>query len=166
MTTSNRRKHPRFSATAFLDMPVILSPLPPFFGSVIKGTLIDLSAGGMALLMKEVIPAGTNLFLTVRFPDLTVMGCSIQVKRMMPRDNAYLHGIEFIDSSPEMQDRIEQMSRDYVDCESRIQMKKIDVCTQYCSFYAMCSKSHKKEQSLDPIVHLEMIFSTLEQTAH
>jgi len=131
---------------------------------MIKATLIDLSAGGMALLMKEVIPAGTNLFLTVKFPDLTVMGCSVQVKRMMPRDDNYLHGIEFVDLSQEMKDRIEKMSHDYIDCESRIQAKKIDVCTQYCSFYAMCSKAQKKEQSLDPIVHLEMIFNTLEQS--
>ena len=163
MTSPNRRKHPRFSATAFLNTPVILSPLPPFFGSVIKGKLIDLSASGLSLLIKEVIPVGTNLFLTLRFPDLTVMGCSILVRRMMPRDNGYLHGIEFLDLSSEMKERINKMSHDYIDCESRIQSKTLDVCTRYCSFYSMCLKSHKKEQSLDPIVHLEMIFNTLEK---
>ena len=161
MSNQNRRKNPRFSATAFLNTPVILSPLPPFFGSVIKGRLIDLSAGGMALLLKDLIPSGTSLFLTLRFPDLIVMGSSIQVKYTMPRGNHYLHGIEFLDLSAEMKEKIDQMSRDYIDCESRIQAKNMDVCSQLCAFYSMCAKPEKKGMTLDPIVHLELVFSRL-----
>jgi hypothetical protein len=162
---SERRRYKRFTATAFLRMPVNLMPVPPFFGRPVKGRLIDLSAGGMALLLDEVIPLNTRLQVTIRFPDQNVVDATAQVRRIVPKDNKYLMGLEFQFISEEMCQRIDKMSNDYINCETRISEKKLDVCRMDCAFYSMCSKPEK----LNPVVNidfaLEVAFKVLEDSA-
>lgn len=160
---NNRRRYKRFSATAFLNVPVDITPFPPFFGSSIKGKVIDLSAGGMAILIKEAIPMDRKLFLTLRFPDDTRLSCAVQVRYVMPREKRYLHGIEFLDLAPDMMQKIDRMSNNYIDCEYRIQAKAVKICTATCSFYSMCTKPQKKETLTDPLVKLELVFQQLEE---
>jgi hypothetical protein len=57
------------------------------------------------------------------------------------------------------------MSNDYINCETRISEKKLDVCRMDCAFYSMCSKPEK----LNPVVNidfaLEVAFKVLEDSA-
>ena len=146
-----KRKHKRFSATAFLNKPVNLQPLPPFFGTPLKGEMIDLSAGGMAILMQEIIPQKTKLGLSITFPDKSVLDCKMEVKRVVPNGKKYLIGFEFLNISSDWEEKIERMSSNYIDCESRIQKQETDVCHSECSFYPMC----KKEQRHEPVLNID-----------
>src|SRR4051812_43514428 len=90
-----RRKYTRFSATAFLNRPISLSPMPPFIGKSIRGKLIDLSAGGLALLIPQIIPLGTKVNMKLTFPDQTLLECKAEIRHMLPRERNYLHGLQF-----------------------------------------------------------------------
>ena len=161
----NKRKHKRFRATAFLNMPVVLKPLPPFFGRTIHGRLIDLSAGGMALLIEELIPQKTKLSLTIGFPDRTELKTFVVVRHATLRGRAYIHGFEFINLPSYLENKIDNMSNDYIDCETRIQNKEKEVCRSDCAFYNLCAKPQKKEPVLlDVNMALELAFKTLDES--
>jgi len=158
----NKRKFTRFSATAFLNMPIVLDPLPPFFGDKVKGRLIDMSAGGMSLIISELIPLKSKLHLVMRFPDKTTMKCNIEVRHAQPRDRDFLHGFKFLNLPYYIGNKIDTMSNDYIDCETRIQKKESEICISKCTFYNMCTKSQRKEPVLfDVDMALELAFKTL-----
>lgn len=143
-------------------MPVHLMPLLPFFGRAVNGKLIDLSAGGMAIVIRDIIPQGTKLDMTVTFPDKTSLNCTVEVKRVVPKAKSYLHGIEFLNLQPEMVARIEKMSSDYIDCEARIQSTPTgEICKTSCAFFNMCTKPQRINPVPDPMVALDLAFRTL-----
>jgi hypothetical protein len=142
---ADRRKHKRFSATAFLHTPVYLSPLPPYFGHPVKGKLIDLSAGGLSVLIGEIIPQETFLSLILTFPDNSKIESIIKVRHAVPRGKGYLHGIEFLNPPAYMVEKIDKMSSDYIDCENRIQAAASEVCRMNCAFFTMCNKPQRTE---------------------
>jgi hypothetical protein len=161
---AERRKHKRFSATAFLTTPVYLSPLPPYFGHPVKGKLIDLSAGGLSVLIGEIIPQETFLTMLLTFPDHSTIESVIKVRHVLPRGRAFLHGIEFLNPPQIMVEKISRMSEDYIDCESRIQSKAAEVCRTNCAFFTMCSKPERLNPVLDVNTSLELAFKALEDT--
>lgn len=139
-----RRKHRRFAATAFLNRPVTLTPVAPFFGKAIKGKLIDLSAGGLSMLIQQIIPQGTRLHLTITFPDHSHMESDIEVVRTMPRDRNYVIGLEFLNLDLSWVERIETMSAQYIECEQRIQATELTPCIgKACTLFDMCNKSER-----------------------
>jgi hypothetical protein len=156
--SSERRKHTRFSATAFLNKPVYLTPLPPYFGHPVKGKLIDLSAGGMAILINEMIPQETMLNLKITFPDHSVIDSIVKVRRVAERGRSHLHGIEFLTLGAEMAEKIEKMSSDYINCETRIRSGQKEVCRTDCSFFTMCGKKEK----LNPVVNVDALALSFE----
>lgn len=146
-----RRKHQRFSATAFLNRQVIVTPIPPYIGTPIKGKLIDLSAGGMAVLIGQIIPQGTRLQLKLTFPDHTILKSDTQVKHTIPRARSYLHGLEFLTLDALTAERINRMSNDYIDCESRIHAAAPEICKGTdCAFFSMCTKPERQDLILNP----------------
>jgi len=155
---SERRKHTRFSATAFLNRPVYLTPLPPYFGHPVKGKLIDLSAGGMAILINEMIPQETLLNLKITFPDHSVIDSIVKVRRVSERGRNHVHGIEFLTITADMKEKIEKLSSDYINCETRIQSGCKDVCQTNCAFFSMCGKKEK----LNPVVNIDALALTFE----
>ncbi len=142
-TTKERRRHKRFSATAFLNRTIHLWPLPPYFGHDIKGKLIDLSGGGISILIGELIPQGTFLNMKMTFPDHTVMESIVSTKHVFPRGKQFLHGFEFLTLTPLMAEKISKMSSDYIDCEARIKAQAKEVCLSNCAFFTMCNKEEK-----------------------
>lgn len=138
-----RRKHKRFSATAFLNRPVVLAPLPPYFGRAVEGRLVDLSAGGMAIFIDELIPPEVDFNLTITFPDQTAIDTDVKVRYATRKGSGYLHGIEFLELAPDMAARINQMSADYIDCELRIQSGDENPCRTHCGFFGMCRKKQR-----------------------
>jgi hypothetical protein len=155
----NRRRHTRFSPTAFLNRPVLLKPVHPFFGHPVKGKLIDLSAGGMAIFIDEIIPRGAHLTLRVTFPDQFKIETEVDIKYVMPREGKYVHGIEFLSLPAEVAARIDAMSTDYIDCESRIAAAETEICRTQCAFFTMCNKPQKLNPVLDSIPALELTFT-------
>jgi c-di-GMP-binding flagellar brake protein YcgR len=167
----NRRRHKRFSATAFLNKPVRVAPLLPYFAEPINGRLIDLSAGGMSIFIEMRIPQGTTIHLEATFPDHSKIECDAQVIHAIPRNGSILHGFEFLNLSVPLGERIERMSMDYIDCETRIESKKTEVCRSDCAFFSLCTKSEKVSPVLDSKGILELSFTSIskpqvEQATH
>lgn len=160
----NRRKHPRISATAFLNMPIRLNPLPPFFGKPLTGRLIDLSAGGLSLLIEELIPQGSVLEATIRFPDQTEFKVIVEVRHAFPKDRKFLHGFEFLTLPAYWSAKIEKMSNDYIDCETRIQSNTSEICHLDCAFYTLCTKAQRREPVFNADIALEMAMETLKNS--
>jgi hypothetical protein len=161
---ADRRKHKRFSATAFLHTPVYLSPLPPYFGHPVKGKLIDLSAGGLSVLIGEIIPQETFLSLILTFPDNSKIESIIKVRHAVPRGKGYLHGIEFLNPPAYMVEKIDKMSSDYIDCENRIQAAASEVCRMNCAFFTMCTKQQRLQPVVDVNASIELAFKALEDS--
>lgn len=160
-----RRKHPRIqAATAFLNTTVHVAPITPYFGHATTGKLIDLSAGGMAILLNELIPQGTKLSLQLKFPDQSELQTVAQIKHVQPRNKAYLHGVEFLGLPAFMAQKIETMSIDFIDCEGRIEQNEKDICRINCRFYSMCKKPQKLEPVFNADVALELAFKSLDDT--
>lgn len=162
--SQNRRKHKRFSATAFLNRKVRLSPLPPFFGEVTEGRLIDLSGGGLALDLDKIIPQGTNLHLEITFPDRSKIDCDVQVRHLAPWNGRHLHGFEFLNLPSVIAERIDRMSNDYIDCETRIVNEATEVCRSECAFFSICNKPEKVSPIFNPDVILELAFRSLDDS--
>ncbi|MCB4755921.1 MAG: PilZ domain-containing protein [Elusimicrobia bacterium] len=140
---SDSRRHPRFKSTAFRGVPVHLKPLPPYFGTPTEGHLVDLSAGGMAVLMGERIPTDTNLQMELTFPDHSVLGCKVRIRRAVPQKDLTLIGIEFLDLPDYMQAKITRMTKDFLDCDIRIKARVKDICQLDCAFFNICDKREK-----------------------
>jgi len=138
-----RRRTKRIAATAFLNRSVEVAPLPPFFGRKTKGKLIDLSSGGMAILIGDLIPQESMLRLRMTFPDHTIFEAVARVVRSVPKGRDFLHGLEFLSVAGDMERRIERMSADFIDCESRIRSGETPACRAECAFFPMCHKPEK-----------------------
>lgn len=144
-----RRKHTRFSATAFLNRPVVVMPMPPYIGKALRGKLIDLSAGGLALLIPQIIPLGTKVHMKLTLPDQTLIECNGEIRHMLPRERNYLHGLQFDGVAAEIATRIEKMSSDYIDCEQRIVNNHLSPCIgNQCAFFTMCTKKERTDHFL------------------
>lgn len=156
-----RRKHKRFAATAFLGMPVTLTPFPPYFGHAVSGELIDLSAGGLAILIDEIIPQSSVLNLSITFPNHSKLECVSRIVRVEARGSKFLHGIEFDTLPTYWEEKIERMSTNYIDCENRIQNKAAEVCRSDCAFFNFCSKPQKINPTVNVDQALEIAFTIL-----
>jgi|GEM_PF-5019978 len=153
----DRRKFLRFRSTVFSGIQVHLSPLPPFFGVNVDGILIDLSAGGMALQIPELIPDKTKLQLELMFPDHSVLRSNVNIRRVQKTKTGFLIGIEFLDLPDFMAKKINRMSRDFLDCESRIKARAASICLPECAFFSMCDKTQKKDlvKNMDASIHIK-----------
>lgn len=162
--TTNRRRYKRFSATAFLNKPVIIAPLLPYFGEPIEGKLIDLSAGGMSIYIDMVIPQGTNVHIEALFADRFKIDCDAQIKHVIPRNRSFLHGFEFLNLSVPVGERIQKMSMDYIDCETRIDNKMTEVCQSNCAFFSLCNKPERLNPVMETKFFLELAFKELDKS--
>ncbi|MFN0118264.1 MAG: PilZ domain-containing protein [Elusimicrobiota bacterium] len=140
---TEKRKHKRFAATAFLNTPVYITPLPPFFGSTLKGKLIDLSAGGMSVNINGYLPQNTLLHLALQFSDGTLIEAIVELRHFRPNGKKTLYGFEFIKIDSKLSDKINQMSSEFIDCENRIQKQESNICRNSCAFFSLCSKEQK-----------------------
>jgi hypothetical protein len=127
----------------------------------VKGKLIDLSSGGISILIKELIPQGTYLNMKMTFPDHTVMESIVNAKYVFPRDKQFLLGFEFLTLAPQMAERISQMSSDYIDCEARIKSQVKDVCQTNCAFFTMCNKEEKLNMVTQIETALDLAFQEI-----
>lgn len=99
------------------------------------------------MAISQLIPKDTKLSMIMTFPDGSTLNCDVEVVHVMPKDRLFIHGLMFLNLSPEMSAWIESLSNDYLNCESRIQSAAENVCTRDCSFFKMCVKPEK----LDPL---------------
>ncbi len=154
--TEERRKYKRFSAVSFAKAQIKLLPCPPLFGDPATGYLVDLSAGGMGLMLPDLIPRKIFLKMTLALPGAAAIKSVVSVRHVVKRGAYFLHGFEFLNPSPEVTDQIEKFTQDYLACEDRIRASAPEVCVEGCSFYAVCTKKQRRDSFREkPAVKLE-----------
>lgn len=161
----DRRKHRRFQSTAFLGVPLHLTPLPPFFGQPIDGQVMNLSAGGMSILIGETLPKQAKLFMELTFPNKKVFASTIIVRNVVRSKAGYLVGIEFLDLPQTLIYLFDQMAVDYSDCDDRITHNDSEICRSICSFIEVCDKPQKKVGLKPTDAMIQMKLSTIDHAA-
>jgi c-di-GMP-binding flagellar brake protein YcgR len=109
----------------------------------IPGILVDLSAGGMAILTFTSIPVGTDVNLSVEIPGLKTQPIKGKVVWALAKGEMWRIGIVFSSIEPGDFRHINRMAFDCYDCETKLALGVADVCVEKCSYYPLCSKAPK-----------------------
>jgi len=117
-------------------------------------------------VIDEIIPQKSKLDLELKFPDGSIIHCIIEVKHVLPREKKFLHGIEFLTLPSYLAQKIDKLSNDYIDCETRIQEKAAEICRSDCSFFNLCQKPQRREPPIfDVNTALELAFNSLKDSS-
>ena len=136
----NRRKYSR--------LPIIKNVAKEMFvstdGGFFRGLIINLSAGGLLVLMYADLPVGAQVCLVFDYPPLetdTIFGevvRSTQTKAIVREIAIKFTTIRTTDAKI-----INKLAIDYNDCEKKIMLGALDVCWRECSYYNFCEKKLK-----------------------
>jgi len=134
-----RRKHQRYPVIHEVGHPVQLN----FGGKTFPGVLIDLSAGGVAMLAYKNIPLGTPISLSINLPGLDTKELSGHVVWVIPKSEMWRIGIAFTQIDHLDFRHINRMAIDFNDCEKKLSLGVNDVCVPKCSYLELCQKPVK-----------------------
>lgn len=154
LISDERRKHPRFSDRILAGAQVQMLPCPPLFGEPASGYLVDLSAGGMAILIPGLIPKKVFLRMKMILPDGFLLESIVTVRRVIQqgRSNDFLHGIEFLNPSPEMIEHIEEIAKKIFACNERTREKANEICLDTCQLRQICKRPQCIEKKIRPAI--------------
>ena len=136
----NRRKFSRLPIIKNVAKEMFVSTDRGFF----QGLIINLSSGGLLVLMYEDLPVGTQVCLVFDYPPLetdTIFGevvRSTKTKALVREIAIKFTNISTIDAK-----KINRVAIDYTDCENKITLGALDVCRKECSYYNFCEKKLK-----------------------
>lgn len=130
-----------------LRVPVQLFPVLPFVGPSVDADLVNLSAGGMALLIDNGpadtrLARGGRLRVHFRLPGLPLTECRGIITHAAPeRSGGWLRlGVRFIKAPLALAERLQRMLIDDEACDARIAESRQPRCDTACAFHSLCSK--------------------------
>ncbi|MBQ3834479.1 MAG: PilZ domain-containing protein [Elusimicrobia bacterium] len=135
----NRRKHPRLPIIKDLAKEVFISTDAGFFPAL----LMNLSAGGIYLMMHSELKPGTQVCLIFDFDSLKTDMITGKVVRNEKKNLIWNTAIAFTDMKDEDFQKIIEMSEDFTDCENKISLGVTDVCDKSCRYFSLCEKPLK-----------------------
>jgi c-di-GMP-binding flagellar brake protein YcgR len=135
----DRRKHKRYPVLHEMDQTIQIA----FNNQVHPGVLVELSAGGMALLTFNSIPIGTEINMSLDLPGLKTRSFIGKIVWSLSKGEMWRMGIAFTKIDPVDFRHINRMGFDYVDCDTKLQLGVTDVCSDKCSFFVLCHKPQK-----------------------
>ncbi len=141
--TVKTRQYERFTLPEMLRMTVTVSPLLPPLDKSYGGKLLNISAGGMALLLPEKLPELTYWVLRISLADHSEIETLVQIRHSVPQQNQFTHGLQFVSIPSFLGEQVETFARDYSSCEQRIKDRLSDVCRINCALFAHCKKPQK-----------------------
>lgn len=141
------RKYQRFSSPEMANAQVNLKTIPPAVEKSYEGRLLNISAGGMALLMDQKLEPGVFLALNLRFMDGSEIETLVQIRHAVPKEKEFIHGFQFISIPSFISEKMATIAKDYNACEDRIQKQDPEICRSNCSFHSMCTKPQRIPKS-------------------
>ncbi len=136
----NRRKYLRLPIIKNVAKEIFVSSDKGFF----KGLIINLSAGGLLLLMYVDLPVGTQICLLFDYPPLETDSIFGEVVRSTETKAIVREiAIKFTTISNADAKTINKLAIDYNDCENKIILGALDVCSKDCSYFNFCEKKLK-----------------------
>lgn len=136
----NRRRSQRILIMKNVAKEIFISTDKGFF----QGLVLNLSSYGLLLLVYADLPVGTTVCLVFDYPPLetdSIFGevvRSTKTKAMVREIAIKFTNISTLDSK-----KINRLAVDYTDCENKIMLGAIDVCSKKCSYYNLCEKKLK-----------------------
>ena len=136
----NRRKYSRLPIIKNVAKEMFVSTDRGFF----QGLIINLSSGGLLVLMYEDLPVGTQVCFLFDYPPLETEPIfgevvrSTQTKAIVREVAIKFTKINTLDTK-----KINRLTIDYTDCENKIMLGALDVCNKKCSYYNFCEKKLK-----------------------
>lgn len=134
-----RRKHKRYPVLREIDktIQIVLG------GKALPGVLVELSAGGMAILTFTSIPVGTEINLSLDLPGLKTHELAGRIVWSLAKGEMWRLGIAFDKINPIDFRHINRMGFDYSDCSTKLALGVSDVCSDKCSYLELCQRDQK-----------------------
>jgi hypothetical protein len=110
----------------------------------IPAILADLSAAGMRLVTFLKVPKG-YLDIHLSLPSIGDMHINGKTSWIKQKGGVYTAGIQILEISKASADKINKMSEDFNDCDTRILLKLPEVCVENCKANSLCNKLQKDE---------------------
>ncbi|MEK7383046.1 MAG: PilZ domain-containing protein [Elusimicrobiota bacterium] len=143
-TGAERRRHRRFSVVEGMVEPITLQFAAEDCVKKSQPVIMtDLSAGGMSLLMFVEPPHAKSFEMVLSIPGLDHAPIEASVARVHQKGETYSVGLHFLKIAKKAQERIESMSDDNADCETRMSLRLPEACVPHCHFHALCAKPVK-----------------------
>ncbi|MGA2090678.1 MAG: PilZ domain-containing protein [Endomicrobiales bacterium] len=139
MQQHDKRRHSRLPVLHEMDEPIHIA----LNNKQVPGILVDLSAGGMALLTFASAPVGTEISLTIDVPGLKTKMLSGKVVWTLSKGDMWRIGIVFTSIDPVDFRHINRLAFDCTDCDTKLALGVTDICFEKCSYFSLCEKPVK-----------------------
>lgn len=152
--TIKSRQYERYIVPEMVKMAVSLSPLSPAQGETHEGKLLNVSMGGMALLLPKRLPDMTYWALRISIANQSEIETVVQIRHSMPQKDMFVHGIQFVDIPSYLGTQVENFSRDFFSCEDRLKAATkaadavkaaAEICRLDCGLFTYCTKPQKRK---------------------
>lgn len=148
VSSANRRRQRRLPLDRLVRIPVQIFPVLPFVGPSLEGAVLNLSRGGMALLVKvdgdiRNLDRGARLRVHFRLPNSPLADAKGFITNVsIDRDTGWLRlGIRLVSAPPALAARIDRMVADNESCDERLKKSSDARCDVDCAFHSLCNKS-------------------------
>ena len=138
-----RRKHRRMPVISSFLKPVLIRSDQLGLKESAPGIIVDLSAGGLAMITFVPIYPGTKLSLNLNLPGLIIKDIVAHVLRVKQKYKTYMAAIRFDRLNNKARSKINRMADDYDLCETKLMLGEKKICSRRCSYFPLCSKSIK-----------------------
>ncbi len=138
-----KRKHSRLPVLHEMDEPVQIA----LDKKAIPGILVDLSAGGMALLTFTSIPVGTEINLSIDVPGIKTKWLLGKVVWARAKAEMWRIGIAFTKIDPSDFRHINRIAFDCADCDTKQALGVTDICFDKCAYFPLCDKPVKLKKN-------------------
>ena len=144
MNYTERRKHKRFSSMKWISEPIEVHFPSPFYQEPIVGRIIDISAGGLGLMISEPLPEFFTLSFYIHIRGIEpfeVKGKVVHFKN--DSETQFVIGIFFTEIDEQIAKRLDSISEDYEKCSNERSVGDKDFCFEECLFATFCDKKGK-----------------------
>jgi c-di-GMP-binding flagellar brake protein YcgR len=169
MKKSNRRHYQRLRIDRSVQIQIQLFPVMPFIGESIHARLINISEGGMGLLlenadMRKQIKLGTKMKIHFRLPGKPLRQCTALVgHNLNMKDGLFFIGLRFVKTGSGLSREIHEMAKDNELCDGRIADHVSPWCDISCSFHNLCRKPLRlSRDNAPPLPSFEIALQTAE----
>lgn len=134
-----------------IKIGVQIAPVVPFIGESLEAGLLNLSAGGLALAVREpahLPPKGAELRIHFRLPGKLLLQCRGKIHRISETpSNEIVLGIKFDKVPAGIVRELNHMCEDDAACDRRIQNNGHPWCDPFCSFRSLCAKPARVDEN-------------------
>jgi hypothetical protein len=127
----DKRRHNRLPVLHEIDEPIQIA----LNNKCVPGILIDLSAGGMALLSFSAISVGTNITLSLDLPGIKTQPLEGKAVWALAKGEMWRIGIVFT--------KIDPIDFRHINRDTKLSLGVTDICFEKCSYYQLCEKAIK-----------------------